>query len=356
MWEKGKAWMLAQDKPFFVWFHYMGTHWEPLESLSLPEKYRRQYSAYGQYFDGKISWADKECIGPIDAFLCDNGLLEESVLAVFSDHGDDLPGNDPPYVWGGHNQNLFDNVMKIACILRAPGRLPQDTKVPEQTRSIDIMPTLLDLAGADIPASCEGVSLVPYAKRETAVSPDAPTSFAIIENVPRGYLGIRTEKWKLILTDRPVEDVVEATEPQKLAGTSVVLKTAVKSASQVMTENREVVHPLVYKPFSLLSRAGRKLGGSGKSAPVAESPPKRSPLSSPLATGEWEAVRVFGLYNLENDPSEEYDVAAQHPDVVRQLKAALANLVHTGHPLETTELADDEQALVEQQLKALGYL
>jgi len=79
-------------------------------------------------------------------------------------------------------------------------------------------------------------------------------------------------------------------------------------------------------------------------------------MESPLATGNWEAVRVFALYDLEQDPFEEHDVASEFPAVVRDLKAKLATIVGASQAAATTELAADEQALVEQQLKALGYL
>ena len=86
MWAKAKTWMSAQKKPFFIWLHYMGTHWEPHEALSLPVEYQRNYSAYGQFFDGKISWADKECIGEIEDFLNESGLTDDSVFAI-AGHG-----------------------------------------------------------------------------------------------------------------------------------------------------------------------------------------------------------------------------------------------------------------------------
>ena len=40
-----------------------------------------------------------------------------------------------------------------------------------------------------------------------------------------------------------------------------------------------------------------------------------------MRTGD--APRAMSLFDLENDPAEQHDVAAQHGDVVARLKAAL---------------------------------
>jgi hypothetical protein len=44
-----------------------------------------------------------------------------------------------------------------------------------------------------------------------------------------------------------------------------------------------------------------------------------------LRTGD--APRAMSLFDLENDPGEQHDVAAQHPDVVARLKARFDKVV-----------------------------
>jgi arylsulfatase A-like enzyme len=60
------------------------------------------------------------------------------------------------------------------------------------------------------------------------------------------------------------------------------------------------------------------------------------------------------LYDLEADPMEETDVAKQHPEVVDELRFAMANWLRTARKtqFQPVELSDDER----QKLLALGYL
>ncbi len=356
MWAKAKQWMSAQSQPYFIWLHYMGTHWEPIESLSLPEEYQQKFSPLGQYFDGKISWADKECIGKVVEYLQDEGIWDDSVFVVLSDHGDDLPANDPPYVWGGHNQNLFDNVMKIALMIRAPGFIPPSTWLESQVSSIDIMPTLLDIAGASIPESVEGVSLLAYCRdfeEDTKLNLANP---AYMENIPRHWVGMRTPRWKLIVTDQPEPQSENKNRPP--ADTLQVLKAGIKSAVDTIQTNKSQINPILYFPFQLISRGLRWLKRLlSKNEPAPEQPiQRRRPELTPLAKGELDNVRVFALFDLESDPDEQQNVADQYPEIVARLKTQLVNLITQTPAAELENLTNSEQADVERHLKALGYL
>jgi arylsulfatase A-like enzyme len=354
MWARAKTWMSEQTTPFFIWLHYMGTHWEPHEALSLPVAYQQKYSAYGQFFDGKISWSDKECIGEIEDFLNESGLIDDSVVAIFSDHGDDLPANDPPYVWGGHNQNLFDNVMKIALIMRAPGRLPVATRVKAQVRSIDIAPTLLDLAGVPIPESAEGISLIPYCKTEPV--DDVFTKYAFMENLPRHWLGIRTLEWKLILTDKllPVPEAGPSS-PQNTIG---VFKIVGKSAVDTLSQYQEQVNPAIYACLHFVGRAARWTYRLFK-RPAASKPtiqPSIREQPEQFESRVLEQGRVFALYNLIHDPAEQHDVSAQHPDIVTWLKTELKNMVTQSATTKLRDMNERDREEIERRLEALGYL
>jgi len=356
MWARAKTWMSEQTRPFFIWLHYMGTHWEPHEALSLPLEYRQKYSAYGQFSDGKISWSDKECIGAIENFLNESGLIDDSIVAIFSDHGDDLPANDPPYIWGGHNQNLFDNVMRIALIMRAPGRLPASTQVRAQVRSIDIAPTLLDLAGVPIPQSAEGVSLTSYCKTETV--DESSTKYAIMENLPRHWLGIRTLEWKLILTDKPLP--VPESEPFIPPNTIGVFKVAVRSVVETIRQYKEQINPTIYAFLHFVGAVARWIFHLFK-RPEALGPAIQLSVSDeaekiPFESKVLEQGRVFALYNLTQDPAEQYDVSAQHPDIVDWLKTELNNMVTQSATAELRDMNERDREEIERRLEALGYL
>ena len=356
MWTQAKKWMLEQSGRFFIWLHYMGTHWEPHKAVSLPEEYRHKYSKFGQYYDGKISWADKECIGTIRSFLEETNLSEDSCFVVLSDHGDELSRNDPPYTCGGHNQDLSDQVMKITLIIRAPRKLPQQFRVKEQVRSIDIMPTVLDLADVSIPESVEGKSLFSYCEDSIPAINYAVTAYAYMENVPRHWLGIRTSDWKLILTDQALSiDEKTSVLPKSTVN---IFKAIVKSAKSILLISKEHLHPWVYTVLKTFYHGVRR---TYQLFLAKKQPKQKSQLASKITTQplQFETMllergRVFALYNLRNDPNEHQDVAVQHPDVVQLLKAQLANMA-MGATSESLDISDVYRAETEQQLKSLGY-
>jgi arylsulfatase len=87
------------------------------------------------------------------------GLLQHSVVIVTADHGECL-GEHGVY---GHPRLLYDTLLRVPLIITAPGLIPneiQGTIVEHQVRLLDVAPTILSVAGADIPDEFEGRSLI----------------------------------------------------------------------------------------------------------------------------------------------------------------------------------------------------
>jgi choline-sulfatase len=94
-----------------------------------------------------------------------------------------------------HGATLYDEIVEVPLILSVPGTI-EPAEVRTQVRSIDLMPTLLDLAG--LPArETDGLSLLPLLDgRETA------DRVAVIAGTDMGALtklAVRMPPWKLIL-------------------------------------------------------------------------------------------------------------------------------------------------------------
>lgn len=109
-----------------------------------------------------ISHVDNQ-IGRLLGAVRDYGLYSNTIIVFISDHGEML---------GEHN--MFRKIVpyngSIGISMIFSGVLPKDigcNRVNSELAELrDIMPTLLDLAGADIPESIDGKSLVPAMKRE----------------------------------------------------------------------------------------------------------------------------------------------------------------------------------------------
>jgi arylsulfatase A-like enzyme len=103
-------------------------------------------------YDGEIAFVDA-WFGRLLAELTRLGLADHAVIAVISDHGEEFQEHGSVL-----HEKLYATVTRIPWLIRAPaGVAGQVVTVPVE--SVDLMPTLLDLAGVAPPPDLEGRSL-----------------------------------------------------------------------------------------------------------------------------------------------------------------------------------------------------
>lgn len=108
---------------------------------------------------GLMTRVDDE-IGRLVHFLKEHDLWETTVIIFTSDHGEQMGDH-----WLLGKCGYFDASYQIPLIVRAPrmtGDKSRGTKISRFTENIDIMPTMLDMLGLDIPVQCDGKSLTPF--------------------------------------------------------------------------------------------------------------------------------------------------------------------------------------------------
>ena len=105
-----------------------------------------------KHYAACVSYADAQ-VGKIIAALKKSGEYDRTVIVLWGDHGWHLGEHA---VWGKHT--LFEESLRAPLIIAAPGtkHVSSSSAVVE---TIDIFPTLCQLAGAKIPDSCHGVSI-----------------------------------------------------------------------------------------------------------------------------------------------------------------------------------------------------
>lgn len=113
-------------------------------------------------YDGCVRKFD-DCVKKVLDQLKATGQLDNTIVLITGDHGDDL--FEPNTTFGhGLTFNGGDQNSNIPAILYVPGREKSPEKVTKVVRSIDFAPTLLDLAGLGRDPRMEGMSLTPYLK------------------------------------------------------------------------------------------------------------------------------------------------------------------------------------------------
>lgn len=124
-------------------------------------------------------------------FLRRQGFLDDALVVLTSDHGEEL-GEHGAVGWHGHT--LYEELLRVPLIVKLPGGAHAGTRVAASVRSLDIAPTILDLAGVPIPEGFQGVSLLPHLA--PGVSPaDLPALSELDAAPPR--VSYRQRPWKL---------------------------------------------------------------------------------------------------------------------------------------------------------------
>ena len=79
-----------------------------------------------------------------------------------------------------------------------------------------------------------------------------------------------------------------------------------------------------------------------------------------IRTSKFKYVREndqnFELFDLINDPLEEYDVSKDNLDIVSKMGKILFNLMENHIQLPLDKIEDDERKIIEKELKKLGYI
>jgi len=236
-------WLEAhREEPFFVFLHVFDPHspfrpfdpydrrWLDDEALTLHEQYLERVDEVVEVFHNLPSAEDLEKAGPIDPEkfmtatkawydasiramdveierlvqrLRELGLADDTLIGFVADHGEEFLEHGQS--WHGHS--VYGEMINVPMLVRWPGVVPAGKVIQETTQSIDLMPTLIELAQLPIPEQAQGRSLVPLLAASTSPSEfgwrGGPV-FSELKNadefedfVPDAYTVIY-EGWKLV--------------------------------------------------------------------------------------------------------------------------------------------------------------
>ncbi len=169
---------LAADK-FFLWVHFYDPH-DPYD----PPGYvgpsgRPAYAAEITFMDAQIGRL-------IDA-LKRLKLERKTVVLLVGDHGEGLTEHGERT----HGDFVYETTLHVPCILWCPGTIPGARTIDYITRTVDLFPTILELADLPRPAGIHGLSLVPGLKDARITLSDAAYAESLAGHLRLGLAPLR---------------------------------------------------------------------------------------------------------------------------------------------------------------------
>jgi uncharacterized sulfatase len=260
-----------RSRPFFLYV----AHAMPHKPLACSEAFYKKSGA-GLYGDvlAELDWS----VGRILAHLKELGLDERTLVVFTSDNGPWFGGSTGGL--RGMKSTTWEGGFRVPCIVRWPGRVRAASVDHELGTTMDLFATALAAAGVPLPADhlIDGEDLLPR------FSARAHRTDRVVFGLQGPRLAtVRDARWKL--------------------------------------------HVLPARDLRLGNAGGRWLDARGPDgvtilAPYEQAQPSDYP---GLRTGP--DTGALSLFNLENDPGEQHDVAALHHDVVNRLKARYDDVV-----------------------------
>jgi arylsulfatase A-like enzyme len=293
----------TSEAPYYTLFadpNYRGESMFAMARLTDPfEIIRRQGEPRKEFdldqiedlYDGCVRSFDDE-VGRILAHLKQCGLAENTIVVIFSDHGMEFFEHG---TWGQGNSVLTEASSRTPLVVVDPRRSGAGAS-ERVVRSIDVAPTLLDLAGLPVPSSMNGGSLRPYLE-----DPSADLALAACNE---------TGLW---LTELP------GMRPDHLRYPGLLdLLDVPDERSGTLAIKEEYRAAIVAAKDRMVRRGRWKL------------------VAQPTTHG-----LAWSLFDVEVDPACRHDVASRHPEVVEELKQFLLDWMGSGPAASTAKVGDE---------------
>ncbi len=247
------------DRPFFLYV----AHSMPHVPLFTSEKFKgkSEQGAYGDVIM-EIDWS----VGEITKALQRHEILDNTLMIFTSDNGPWLSygnhaGSAGPLREG--KGTVWEGGTRVPCIMRWPARIPAGTECDALAATIDFLPTIAGIIGADLPDHpIDGKDILPLMTGESDESPHE----AYLYYWGNHLQAIRSGDWKLhfphayrSLTGQPGRDGLPAGYSQQRTDLALYnLASDIGETNDVKDEHPDVVRKLQ----ALADKARQELGDS----------------------------------------------------------------------------------------------
>ncbi len=174
----------------------MGHHMFVDPELGIEDYKRTAYQRYLKKYLRTVKGVD-DAVAVLLDYLSEDGVLDNTIVIYTSDQGFMLGEHD--YI---DKRWMYEESLRLPLLVRYPPTVSAGSRNDALVNNTDFAPTMLDMAGVEIPSFMQGVSLLPLLKGEQPENWREATYYRYWMNmahhdVPAHY-GIRTMDYKLI--------------------------------------------------------------------------------------------------------------------------------------------------------------
>jgi arylsulfatase A-like enzyme len=157
-------------------------------------------------YDGDIREMDDQIVELFD-YLKKEGLDKRTLIVFTSDHGEEFGEHGKV---GVHSHTVYDELLLVPLILHLPEILPEGAIHDVQVQSVDILPTILDLAGIEFKETpIHGKSLLPLIKNGQQVKNSRHAFSERLAADGNHFRSMRSSRFKYIMQDNKPKSIVD---------------------------------------------------------------------------------------------------------------------------------------------------
>jgi len=156
-----------RDEEFFLFLHTYQVH-APHDPPAAFARFGGGEGSPAERYAGEVLYMDSEIGRLLDAVDA-SGLDEKTVVLLTADHGEGFGEHGVL----GHGHALFEELMRIPLVVWDAGA-PARRRVDVPVSLVDVPPTILELAGIEVPPTSQGRSLVALLRGTADEVPERP--------------------------------------------------------------------------------------------------------------------------------------------------------------------------------------
>ena len=213
-----------KDKPFFMFYPTTIPHAELIAKEEYMKMFRGKFEPekaykgtdegpdfrlgpYGSQPEAHAAFAAMikqldDYVGELLAKLAELGLEDKTIVFFASDNGPHLEGGaDPDYFNSngdlkGYKRDMYEGGIRTSMLVKWPGKIEAGSRSDHISAFWDVMPTLAELTGADVPENIDGISFLPTLLRKGKQKKHQYLYWEFHEQ--GGKMAVRMDNWKAV--------------------------------------------------------------------------------------------------------------------------------------------------------------